>query len=53
MDEEFGIGNLIREEVTNDKKNAYTNKHLKGLKVEHNVVSFYFLCSIIIFLFYV
>jgi hypothetical protein len=41
MDEEFGIGNLVKEEVHNDMKNAYTDKDLKGLKVEHNLVCIY------------
>ncbi|XP_014216516.1 U4/U6.U5 tri-snRNP-associated protein 1 [Copidosoma floridanum] len=40
MDEEFGIGNLIKEDVNNEKRNAYTGKHLKGLRVEHNVSDF-------------
>lgn len=39
MDEEFGLDNLIQEEVKNDLKNAYSDRDLKGLKVEHNLVS--------------
>lgn len=40
MDEEFGgIGNLVKEDIRNDLKNAYTNKDLRGLKVEHSLVN--------------
>lgn len=39
LDEEFGIGNLVREEIHSARNTAYTEKDLKGLKVEHNVVS--------------
>lgn len=60
LDEEFGIGNLVKEEIHTVRNTAYTEKNLKGLKVEHNVVSitiyyifnvfFYCLYSIYIFL---
>lgn len=39
LDEEFGIGNLVREEMHSARNTAYTEKDLKGLKVEHNLVS--------------
>lgn len=42
LDEEFGIGNLVREEIHTARNTAYTEKDLKGLKVEHNVVSVYY-----------
>lgn len=43
MDEEFGgIGNLVKEDIRNDLRNAYTNKDLKGLKVEHSLVNTFF-----------
>lgn len=40
LDEEFGIGNLIKEEVHTARNAAYTEKDLKGLKVEHNIETF-------------
>ncbi|OXU17144.1 hypothetical protein TSAR_012139 [Trichomalopsis sarcophagae] len=41
MDEAFGgIGDLVKEDIHNDLKNAYTNKDLKGLKVEHSLNNF-------------
>lgn len=39
LDEEFGIGNLVKEEIHTARNTAYTGKDLKGLKVEHNIVS--------------
>jgi len=39
LDEEFGIGNLVKEEIYTARNTAYTEKDLKGLKVEHNLVS--------------
>lgn len=39
MDEEFGIGNLVKEDVEKERQNAYSHKDLRGLKVEHNLVS--------------
>lgn len=42
MDEEFGIENIVKEDVRNELKNAYTAKNLKGLRVEHNLVCYYF-----------
>ncbi|XP_029168218.1 U4/U6.U5 tri-snRNP-associated protein 1 [Nylanderia fulva] len=40
LDEEFGIGNLVREEIHTARNTAYTEKDLKGLQVEHNVETF-------------
>ncbi|EZA53434.1 U4/U6.U5 tri-snRNP-associated protein [Ooceraea biroi] len=37
LDEEFGIGNLVKEEIHSARNTAYTEKDLKGLKVEHNI----------------
>lgn len=39
LDEVFGIGELIEEDMKSRKKYAYTAKDLKGLKVEHSSVS--------------
>lgn len=47
LDEEFGIGNLVKEEMHTARNAAYTEKDLKGLKVEHNIVSV-IICDIII-----
>ena len=38
MDEVFGIGELIEENIRATKQAAYTHKDLKGLKVEHDMV---------------
>ena len=40
MDEEFGIGELLKEEEEIDRRSAYTEKDLRGLRVEHDIVSF-------------
>ncbi|KAJ8687858.1 hypothetical protein QAD02_023653 [Eretmocerus hayati] len=40
MDEEFGIDNLVREEVSHERRNAYTDRDLRGLRVEHNLDNF-------------
>ncbi|XP_011867155.1 PREDICTED: U4/U6.U5 tri-snRNP-associated protein 1 isoform X2 [Vollenhovia emeryi] len=37
LDEEFGIGNLVKEEIHTARNAAYTEKDLKGLKVEHDI----------------
>lgn len=42
MDEVFGIGELIEEDMRTTKRAAYTAKHLKGLTIEHSMVSLYF-----------
>lgn len=39
MDEEFGVGSLVEEEVRNERRRAYRDKDLLGLKVEHDIVS--------------
>ncbi|KAK5865723.1 hypothetical protein PBY51_019970 [Eleginops maclovinus] len=40
MDEEFGVSSLVEEEFAHGKKDAYTARDLKGLKVQHKVDSF-------------
>ncbi|XP_039283862.1 U4/U6.U5 tri-snRNP-associated protein 1-like isoform X2 [Nilaparvata lugens] len=40
MDAVFGIGELVEDEIRNEKKIAYTNKDLRGLKVEHDIERF-------------
>ena len=39
LDEEFGIGNLVKEEVQQERRKAYSARDLKGLRVEHDMVS--------------
>lgn len=38
MDEEFGVGALVEEEF--QKSKAYTSRHLKGLKIGHDIQAF-------------
>nr|XP_046274621.1 U4/U6.U5 tri-snRNP-associated protein 1 [Scatophagus argus] len=40
MDEEFGVSSLVEEEFAQSKKDTYSSKDLKGLKVQHKVDSF-------------
>ncbi|XP_076584414.1 U4/U6.U5 tri-snRNP-associated protein 1 [Chaetodon auriga] len=40
MDEEFGVSSLVEEEFAQSKKDSYTSKDLKGLKVQHKMDSF-------------
>uniref|UniRef100_A0A336LPB3 CSON000132 protein n=1 Tax=Culicoides sonorensis TaxID=179676 RepID=A0A336LPB3_CULSO len=40
MDEEFGVGQLIDGEIRKSHKKTYTNRDLRGLKVEHDISSF-------------
>ncbi|XP_051900915.1 U4/U6.U5 tri-snRNP-associated protein 1 [Pristis pectinata] len=40
MDEEFGVSNLIEEELRTKKQTAYTSQDLKGLTVQHDIKAF-------------
>uniref|UniRef100_UPI00358FE0C4 U4/U6.U5 tri-snRNP-associated protein 1 n=1 Tax=Myxine glutinosa TaxID=7769 RepID=UPI00358FE0C4 len=40
MDEEFGVSNLVEEELGTRKKEQYSSQHLGGLKVEHSMETF-------------
>ncbi|KAK9507412.1 hypothetical protein O3M35_007271 [Rhynocoris fuscipes] len=40
MDEVFGIGDLVEDEIKREKNLAYTAANLKGLKVEHSLDGF-------------
>lgn len=40
MDEEFGVSSLVEEDFAQSRKEAYTARDLKGLKVQHKVESF-------------
>lgn len=38
MDEEFGVGDLVAEEMKTERRHVYGTKDLKGLRVEHDLV---------------
>uniref|UniRef100_A0A8C2PNS7 Spliceosome associated factor 1, recruiter of U4/U6.U5 tri-snRNP n=1 Tax=Cyprinus carpio TaxID=7962 RepID=A0A8C2PNS7_CYPCA len=40
MDEEFGVSSLVEQEFAQEKKDAYSSRDLKGLKVQHKMDSF-------------
>ncbi|GCC21343.1 hypothetical protein chiPu_0019812 [Chiloscyllium punctatum] len=40
MDEEFGISDLIEEEMQTKRQSAYTSRDLKGLTVQHDIEAF-------------
>lgn len=40
MDQEFGVDELVQQERNDDLRRAYNDKHLKGLKVDHDMDEF-------------
>lgn len=40
MDDEFGVGELVQEVTMREKKKIYSDKSLKGLKVDHDLDAF-------------
>ena len=40
MDQEFGVSSLVEEEFGQKKRDAYSSRDLKGLKVQHKIDSF-------------
>lgn len=40
MDQEFGVSSLVEEEFGQKKKDPYSSRDLKGLKVQHKIDSF-------------
>nr|XP_019547252.2 U4/U6.U5 tri-snRNP-associated protein 1 isoform X1 [Aedes albopictus] len=40
LDEEFGVGDLVDQEVRESRREAYKDRDLRGLRVEHDVESF-------------
>uniref|UniRef100_A0A671SC91 U4/U6.U5 tri-snRNP-associated protein 1-like n=1 Tax=Sinocyclocheilus anshuiensis TaxID=1608454 RepID=A0A671SC91_9TELE len=40
MDEEFGVSNLVEQEFAQERRDAYSSRDLKGLKVQHKMESF-------------
>lgn len=41
LDAEFGVGDLVEDEMRNERREAYSAQDLRGLRVEHEVVSFH------------
>jgi U4/U6.U5 tri-snRNP-associated protein 1 len=39
LDAEFGVGDLVEDEMRNERRQAYSSRDLRGLRVEHAVVS--------------
>jgi hypothetical protein len=39
LDAEFGVGDLVEDEMRNERREAYSFRDLRGLRVEHAVVS--------------
>ena len=50
MDEAFGVGEVVTDELMKQKAKAYTSKDLRGLKVEHDRVSESVLLNYLLFL---
>ncbi|PNF42461.1 hypothetical protein B7P43_G08725 [Cryptotermes secundus] len=40
LDAEFGVGDLVEDEMRNERRQAYSSRDLKGLRVEHAVDRF-------------
>lgn len=40
MDDQFGVSALVQQELRDSRRKAYTDRHLKGLKVDHEMDSF-------------
>lgn len=40
MDAEFGVGDLVAEDMKLAQRNKYGSKDLRGLRVEHDLVNF-------------
>ncbi|XP_053693753.1 U4/U6.U5 tri-snRNP-associated protein 1 [Sabethes cyaneus] len=40
LDEEFGVGELVEQEVRQSRKDSYKDRDLRGLRVEHDVEAF-------------
>lgn len=36
LDEQFGIGDLVDEEISHVKRNMYDSRNLSGLRVQHD-----------------
>jgi hypothetical protein len=43
LDAEFGVGELVEDEMRNERRVAYSSRDLRGLRVEHAVVSIMFM----------
>ena len=40
LDEEFGVGEIVDQEIQKKKQNQYSGKHLSGMRVEHSSEAF-------------
>lgn len=40
MDDQFGVSALVQQELRDSRRKAYTDRHLKGLKVDHEMDAF-------------
>ncbi|KDR24200.1 hypothetical protein L798_07607, partial [Zootermopsis nevadensis] len=40
LDAEFGVGDLVEDEMRNERREAYSSRDLRGLRVEHTVDGF-------------
>jgi len=41
LDAEFGVGELVEDDMRANRRTAYSAKDLRGLRVEHQLVSTY------------
>jgi hypothetical protein len=49
LDAEFGVGELVEDEMRNERREAYSSRDLRGLRVEHAVVSIMFVKWFVLF----
>ena len=40
MDAEFGVDELVRQDINETKKQSYNDRHLRGLRVDHELDAF-------------
>lgn len=40
MDDEFGVGELVKRETRKEQRRMYSGNHLKGLRVDHDIDAF-------------
>lgn len=40
MDDEFGVGELVKQETRKEQRRMYSDNHLKGLRVDHDLDAF-------------
>ena len=47
MDAQFGVGDLVHEEISTRKRRNYTSKNLSGLRVQHDTERYLHFLSVI------